>query len=626
MKPSSKAVWGLLMGNRIQLLRGSTGKVPVELYLKNNKYHAKFPFDLALKDHIKAMKGARWQPDLGKIWTFTKCPRNDFQLAYLLGMDPYVEYDKPLIDINPNTISRPLFEHQVEILRHMLTRRFSIVAAEMGTGKSLAGIELIERIDPQGPVWWIGPKLTLAALRLEFEKWEFDYESFNLTLATYDWVKKTVAKKYDVPQIILFDESTKLKTHSTQRTRAAMKVVEAVRTTYVDDGIVTLMSGRPAPNSPGDWWSQCEVACPGFLKEGKFPLFVSDLCIQEQMTTDEGVHFNKHVTWLDDPHKCNECGRTDEDHFDNSHSWTPSANKIARLEKRLKGLVLTIFKKDCLDLPEMTFRKIYCPISDKASRLAKRVAQLYSGADLLNRLRQLSDGFQYVTETDETSSKPCKFCDSGRLEDNGVVVTCHNCDGKGNVFKKTNVTKPFDTPKTRVVADLLDEFDEYGRFGIYAPMYGSLDRVIETARRLDWEVMKMDGRGVLGIGENLAGCNQEDMLRLFQQGPQKSGIKRILFVGNQESASMGLTLTATPALAFYSNSFKGEARQQAIARIHRPGSIGAQIIDIIHLPQDEFVLDKLDGKSQLQDLSLGKFDEELKEYIENWKPKHEEAL
>ena len=612
------------MSNKIQLLKGSNGKVPVTLYKRGNTYHSQFPFDLELKDHIKAMRGARWRPE-EKEWTFSMCPRNDFQLAWLLGLNPYTEYDKPLVDIDPDTLVRPLFLHQVEILRHILTRRYCIVAAEMGTGKTLAGIETIERVNPTGPVWWVGPRLTLAAINLEFKKWDFNPTAFNVKLVTYDWVKKVgKLNSEETPQIILFDESTKLKTHSTDRTKYAMKVTDATRDLYGDAGVVALLSGRPAPNSPGDWWSQCEVACPGFLKEGKFPLFVGDLQIQEQMTTVEGVHFNKHVTWLDNPHKCKTCGQMDNDHYADSHSWTPSQNKIAKLEKRLQGLVLTVFKRDCLDLPEKVHRKIYCEVNDMALRISKRIGQLKEGADLMNRLRQLSDGFQYEEEVDETVSKPCTYCLHGVLEDNGVMVTCKNCDGHGTCFKKTVTAKPFDTPKTRVVVDLLNEYEDYGRFVIYAPLYGSIDRVIETAVRHGWEVFKMDGRSVMGIGDHVDGKTAEELLEIFQDGPVKSGVKRLLFVGNQESAGMGLTLTASPGLAFYSNSFKGEARQQAEDRIHRPGADenrGVTIIDIIHLPQDDFIAEKLRGKSDLQDLSLGKLDVELKEYIENWEPK-----
>ncbi len=79
---------------------------------------------------------------------------------------------------------------------------------------------------------------------------------------------------------------------------------------------------------------------------------------------------------------------------------------------------------------------------------------------------------------------------------------------------------------------------------------------------------------------------------------------------------MGLTLTASPTIVFYSNDFNAESRIQAEDRIHRPGmdkTRGATIIDLIHLPSDEYVLDNLKKKKDLQNLTMG----ELKDAFVN---------
>ena len=66
---------------------------------------------------------------------------------------------------------------------------------------------------------------------------------------------------------------------------------------------------------------------------------------------------------------------------------------------------------------------------------------------------------------------------------------------------------------------------------------------------------------------------------------------------------MALTLTASPTELFYSNDFNGEARFQAEDRFHRAGmdkNRGATIIDFVHLPSDQLVLDNLQKKKDLQ--------------------------
>ena len=79
---------------------------------------------------------------------------------------------------------------------------------------------------------------------------------------------------------------------------------------------------------------------------------------------------------------------------------------------------------------------------------------------------------------------------------------------------------------------------------------------------------------------------------------------------------MGITLTASPTICYYSNDFNAESRIQSEDRIHRPGmdvNLGATIIDLIHLPSDLLVLKNLQKKRDLQGLTLG----EMKQAIRN---------
>jgi hypothetical protein len=73
---------------------------------------------------------------------------------------------------------------------------------------------------------------------------------------------------------------------------------------------------------------------------------------------------------------------------------------------------------------------------------------------------------------------------------------------------------------------------------------------------------------------------------------------------------MGLTLTASDTIIYYSNDFNGESRVQSMDRIHRPGCRGANIIDLIHLPVDEFVINRLDYKLDLQKITMGDIPDE----------------
>ena len=77
---------------------------------------------------------------------------------------------------------------------------------------------------------------------------------------------------------------------------------------------------------------------------------------------------------------------------------------------------------------------------------------------------------------------------------------------------------------------------------------------------------------------------------------------------------MGLTLTASPTIVYYSNDFNAESRIQSEDRIHRMGmdvNRGATIIDIVHLSSDELVLNNLRNKRKLQSLTLGEMNVQL---------------
>ena len=138
-----------------------------------------------------------------------------------------------------------------------------------------------------------------------------------------------------------------------------------------DDCYIVELSGTPAPKSPTDWWHQCEIACPGYIKEGNVHRFKQRLCLIEQRESLSGGVYPHVVTWFDDAAKCAKCGEL-QDHDDHKigdpdfdavanedlHTFEPSCNEVEALGRRLKGLVDVRFKADCLDLPEMRFEII----------------------------------------------------------------------------------------------------------------------------------------------------------------------------------------------------------------------------------------------------------------------------
>ena len=92
------------------------------------------------------MRGSRWhgyeEENPRKIWSVEDCQRNQFQLSFLMGEDVYAWFDRPL---TRHEYTRPLKKHQKDLADAGLTYHYHIFAAEMGTGKTLAAQEVIER-------------------------------------------------------------------------------------------------------------------------------------------------------------------------------------------------------------------------------------------------------------------------------------------------------------------------------------------------------------------------------------------------------------------------------------------------------------------------------------------------
>lgn len=597
-------------------------KYPVKMNMVGKRIEFEFRYNKEIMAEIKAMKGHKWhgfeETNPRKIWSVENCLRNWFQIHYLMGMNPYAKYDGEWVPFSFAS-GRQLYVHQQNMTRHGLTVHYGIWAAEMGTGKTLAAIELMEQ---SGKLnwWWIGPKSALRAVELEFRKWKSKVIPRTMT---YENLVK-IAKAGDItPDGVIFDESSRIKTPTAQRSQAALHLADSIREEKEEEGYVILMSGSPAPKSPLDWWHQAEVACPGFLKEGDINKFKNRLGIVTTETSVAGGKFARIVSWKDNDKKCAVCGlpESDECHDktkivnangDLYHAFEKTFNEVDHLYKRLKGLTYIVFKKDCLDLPQRVHKIIHCkPNLDtvKAARLIALTAK--SAIQVLTLTRELSDGFQYKTVRDAVPC-PCGGIDKLKVRtgDSDSIETqwgpvdeqvCPQCHGSGNIVAEERQIVEVPCPKDDALLDLLEDHDEYRRLIVYAGFTASIDRVTQLVRRNGWEPIRVDGRGwytTLDGGK----LNPTDMLERFQNLDDET---RMVFVGHPGSAGMGLTLTASPSIVYYSNDFNAESRIQSMARIDRPGSRGNNIFDLVHLPTDQLVLNNLDKKLDLQAMTLG---------------------
>lgn len=635
--------------------KGSNVKAPVRLEYKDDRiWFLKSPF--GMKDEIKAMGGSRWhgyETPKRMHWSVDDSFRNQFQLNYMMGENVYKWFEQPLVEHEYRVYYRKgkletVMPHQFELANHGLAYHFQIWGAEMGTGKTLAAQMVIEKagIDHW---YWVGPKTSLPNIQREFLMWGFDETIATIEYMTYEKLVRIMDewKKGDpLPQGVVFDESSRLKTYSSQRSKAAQKLTDLMRSKYMWDAYVILMSGTPSPKKPIDWWKQCEIAWPGFLKEGSVKALEQRLAFQVQKQFDSGTFWTT-VGWRDDDKKCVECGKLydDGDHeLDlhgevEFHKFVPAKNEVAYMFERLQGLAIIKHKKDCIDLPDKRYRKIKCKPTQSLLRVAKTIVDSAQNHMIgMTKLRELSDGFQYRDVVDGT--KPCNHCPDAcgevdewfvpddehkvfqaidMLDEELVArlkkrkVTCPKCRGSGEMKKIKRITKTVPCPKEKALKGLLGECEETGRIVIFAGFTGSVDRCVDICHKEGWAVVRCDGRGfqiTLSDGKVIMDEEALDFWADLEGHPE------VAFVAHPESGGMSLTLVEARMAVYWSNSFKPEYRIQSEDRIHRKGmdeNLGCTIVDLIHLPTDERVVDIIRENRKLELMTMGKITEGI-----NW--------
>lgn len=595
---------------------GATYMTGTTLTYNGERIQIRFGFNASLKDEIKAsMTGCRWLGfDEGpKAWEIDNNEHNNFRLKFLQGLKPYALWDTPLIPFTPQ---RKLFDHQIEMCRHALTRHYCIFACEMGTGKTLSAIEIMEASGFEN-WWYVAPKSALTSVQLEFMKWGCKIMP---RMMTYEGLTKTMKNWTDgtpAPRGIILDECSKIKSPTAQRTQAALGLAAGVRKDWAELGYVILMSGSPAPKSPMDWWSQCQVPAPGYLREGNFYKFQERLAIVQEMEGTDGVKYPKIIGWKDSEDRCGLCAESKQhiNHMYESismgsgHDFVQCKNEVALLYQRMSGLVLVKHKKDCLDLPEKQYRTVKVKPSIQTLNAARLLQKSVSrAAEVLLRLRELSDGFQYDDVKDGTED--CPRCKGKKQIEGDGDEGCYACTGSGQVTKYTRKVTEIPSPKDEALLDLLDEHEEDGRLVVFAGFTATIDRVMRLAKTSQWNTICVDGRGWRTDLE-ISNAEPVNLLDAFQNKQEQ--YKRVVFIGHPGSAGMGLTLTASQSIIYYSNDFNAESRIQSEDRIHRPGCRGANIIDIVHLPTDQLVIDNLKKKRELQSMTLG----EIKDALDN---------
>lgn len=544
--------------------KGSSAPLEIHVRQRGSRLILRFPYSPGMVDEVKCMQGRKWDKE-AKEWSVDFCDRNLLQLMVLADNPPewykrYVEFTQAEVDrvLKEAELVKPIRPackpHQRLMLAQAIHQRRKLIGAEMGCGKTLTAIELMEHVHaryPDAQMLYVGRGNALEASKLEFSKWKSrlsfrpDLMEFVTFHSLYRHLEAWPEGKA-APRCVILDESQNVKNPAAKVSEAALHLSQAMEKDHPDQNWLLCMSGTPAPNDHLDWWSPCEIVRPGWLRESSHYVLKERLAVYEKVEGPTGS-FPRFVKWVDE--------------------------EVIKLGRRLEGLVYRITRKDAgLDLPDPVYETIRCEPTPEMVRAAHQVILTSnSGLDVLNRLRQLADGVDCQTH------------------------------------------QSVEVAKDAVVRSLLDRYEDAGRLGIFAAFTESVDKNVRTCQSNGWDVLRCDGRGLCVLpaeGKQPRYGTPALALEALQSGGEKSD--RLAFVGHPEAGGAGLNLQGLSALVFYSNTYKAGERQQAEARPQRLGNKGLTIFDLCCLATDDLVLQKLRGKIDGSSIVLGEIKKAFK--------------
>lgn len=317
------------------------------------------------------------------------------------------------------------------------------------------------------------------------------------------------------PEVIIFDESHRLKNSTAQRSKLAYvlanpHVKKKGQVTWLKEPIKYLLSGTPVLNSPMDLFQQFKILDNGATFGRNFILFRS------KYFRDRNA-YNPHCK------------------FPNWEIMTKAKDgldALTELSAAISKISMRVEKKDCLDLPPLVKQVISVPMAPEQKRLYTEMKK---------------DFITFFKENPVTAS--LAITKSLRLLQitSGFVKTA-----------ETEIALP-ENPKLAALEELVED-------------------LILSGKVLIWAVFKMDFRQIGAMLEKkkisfvevhgeISAKKQDEAVKRFQEDPEVK-----VFLSHPGSGGIGINLTQSKYSVVYSRTWNAEHADQSEARNYRGGS------------------------------------------------------
>lgn len=432
--------------------------------------------------------------------------------------------------------------HQYETADFLTLNRKAFVLNAMGTGKTAAAIwaadylmqlGLIRRVLIVCPlsvikVWQdelfsVVPHRTCGSMTGRREKRidilnsdaQFCLINFDGLTSLYDPKahKSPLDDKFD---LIIVDEASTYRNANTQRYKA-LQHLNTLETR------LWLMTGTPTPNAPTDAWALIRLVNPNKVPRS-FKLF------QETVMRQAG------------PYK-----------------WVPRPNAQMKVRELMQPAV-RFEKKDCLDLPAITYNNRHCNMTEEQAKAFETMRK---------RMRHEDEGGIVVSAANAAVKiiKLQQIC-CGVVKDDSELPVYLNVK-----------------PRLDAVQELIEEAPD--KVIVFVPFLFAME-ILQAA------ISKYTSCAV--VNGNVPKHTRDEIFSDFQQGPNP----RVL-IAHPAVAAHGLTLTAASTIIWYAPIYSSEQYEQANARIDRKGQKNE--MSVYHLGAHPFewaIYDVLKNKGSMQ--------------------------
>lgn len=348
---------------------------------------------------------------------------------------------------------------------------------------------------------------------------------------------------------IIFDESHKLKSPSSKRSKLACTLANPNGEWPAKAPFKLLLTGSPVLNSPMDIFQQFKIMDGGKSFGHNFFSF------RAKYFYDKNVSMPKH------------------NYFPN---WQVRPNALEEINRKIFENGMVVKKEDCLDLPPLIKKTIKVQMNSDQKRIYTQLAKEYVAVIEENktvsatlamvkglRLMQIASGFVSVDGEDDDS--PAKM-------------------------------KPFKNhPKGEALRELLEEIAPNHKVLVWAAWKQNYNEIKEICSDLGLKYVEVHG-----------GISSEQKQKNIDEFKTIESCR--VFIGNAGSGGIGINLINAPVSIYFSRTFSLEHALQSEARNHRGG---AEIHDkITHIDLvcegtiDESVCEALTRKEKISDKLL----------------------